>query len=83
LGEFLGRAREIIQVVALAIKSNIMVKDLGEELFPYLTMADRIKLCVLMFYKDITQLMLRRLIGLLVDWSPFLNAIIAEISYKN
>ncbi len=51
-----SEASEIIQVAALAIRNNMTVKDLGEELFPYLTMAEGIKLCALMFYKDIKQL---------------------------
>jgi len=61
-GQLLGahivasEASEMIQVAALAIRNNMTVKHLGEELFPYLTMAEGLKLCALMFYKDISQL---------------------------
>lgn len=47
---------EIIQTAALAIKTGLTVHDLAGTLFPYLTMAEGIKLAALTFTKDVKQL---------------------------
>jgi mercuric reductase len=49
-------ASEIIQTAVLAIKMKMTVHDLAETLFPYLTMAEGIKLAALTFTKDVQQL---------------------------
>lgn len=47
---------ETIQIAALAIRNRMTVDDLAAELFPYLTMAEGIKLCAQTFSKDVTRL---------------------------
>ena len=47
---------EIIQTAALAIRNRMSVEDLGQQLFPYLTMVEGVKLCAQTFFKDVTQL---------------------------
>ena len=47
---------EIIQAAALAIRNRMTVKDLADQLFPYLTMVEGLKLCAQTFGKDVTQL---------------------------
>ena len=47
---------EIIQSAALAIRNQMTVEDLADQLFPYLTMVEGLKLCAQTFAKDITQL---------------------------
>jgi mercuric reductase len=47
---------EVVQAAALAIHNRMSVHDLGEQLFPYLTMVEGLKLCAQTFFKDITQL---------------------------
>lgn len=47
---------EIIQTAALAIRYRMTVEALGEMLFPYLTMAEGLKLAAQTFTKDVTQL---------------------------
>jgi mercuric reductase len=49
-------AGEIIQSAALAIHAGMTVNDLAARLFPYLTMAEALKLCAQTFSKDVTQL---------------------------
>lgn len=49
-------AGEIIQTAALAISNRMTIKCLANELFPYLTMAEGIKLCAQAFSKDVTSL---------------------------
>lgn len=51
-----AEAGEIIQTAALAIRAKMTVADIVGELFPYLTMAEGIKLCALAFTKDVKQL---------------------------
>ncbi len=51
-----GEGGEIIQTVALAIKNHMTVADLAEQLFPYLTMVEGLKLCAQTFIKDVKQL---------------------------
>ncbi|MFX4543499.1 mercury(II) reductase, partial [Acinetobacter baumannii] len=40
---------EIIQILAIAMKANMTIKDISGQLFPYLTMAEGIKLCAQTF----------------------------------
>lgn len=47
---------EIIQVAALAIRNRMTVDSLADELFPYLTLAEGIKLCAQAFTRDVSQL---------------------------
>jgi len=47
---------EIIQSAALAIRNQMTVEDLADQLFPYLTMVEGLKLCAQTFNKDVTQL---------------------------
>ncbi len=47
---------EIIQTAALAIRHRMTTQELADQLFPYLTMVESLKLCAQTFYKDITQL---------------------------
>lgn len=47
---------EIIQTAALAIRSRMTVDDLSDQLFPYLTMVEGLKLCAQTFNKDVKQL---------------------------
>ena len=51
-----AEAGEIIQTAVLAIRNRMTVQDLGDQLFPYLTMVEGLKLCAQTFFKDITQL---------------------------
>lgn len=47
---------EIIQTAALAIRNRMTVQDLADQLFPYLTMVEGLKLCAQTFTKDVKQL---------------------------
>jgi len=47
---------EIVQTAALAIRNRMTVTDLGQQLFPYLTMVEGLKLCAQTFFKDVKQL---------------------------
>jgi mercuric reductase len=49
-------AGEIIQTAALAIRARMTVQDLADQLFPYLTMVEGLKLAAQTFSKDVTQL---------------------------
>ena len=49
-------AGEIIQTAALAIRARMTVQELADQLFPYLTMVEGIKLCAQIFFKDVKQL---------------------------
>ena len=49
-------AGEIIQTAALALRAGMTVKELADQLFPYLTMVEGIRLCAQTFDKDVTQL---------------------------
>jgi mercuric reductase len=51
-----GEAGEVVQAAALAIRNRMTVHDLGDQLFPYLTMVEGLKLCAQTFFKDVTQL---------------------------
>lgn len=47
---------EIVQTAALAIRARMTVDDLAAELFPYLTLAESLKLCAQTFTRDVSQL---------------------------
>jgi len=47
---------EIIQSVVLAIRNRMTVKELADQLFPYLTMVEGLKLCAQTFNKDVKEL---------------------------
>ena len=51
-----AEAGEIIQTAALAIRARMTVKDLADQLFPYLTMVEGLKLAAQTFVKDVKQL---------------------------
>lgn len=47
---------EIIQTATLAIRNQMTYQQLADQLFPYLTMVEGLKLCAQTFTKDVTQL---------------------------
>ncbi|MBN6741761.1 mercury(II) reductase [Acidithiobacillus sp. CV18-2] len=47
---------EIIQAAALALRGGLAIQDLADQLFPYLTMVEGLKLCAQTFTKDVSQL---------------------------
>lgn len=49
-------AGEIIQAAALAIRNRMTVQELADQLFPYLTMVEGLKLCAQTFFKDVKHL---------------------------
>ncbi|MEF8794728.1 mercury(II) reductase [Thiohalorhabdus sp.] len=49
-------AGEVIQSAALALRHDMTVQALGDELFPYLTMAEGLKLCAQTFTRDVSEL---------------------------
>lgn len=49
-------AGELAQMAALAMHSRITVRQLGDMLFPYLTMGEALKLCAQKFYRDVGKL---------------------------
>lgn len=49
-------AGEIIESAALALRSRMTVQELADQLFPYLTMVEGLKLCAQTFSKDVKQL---------------------------
>ncbi len=49
-------AGEMIQTAVLAIRQALTVDALGDQLFPYLTMVEGIRLCAQTFSKDVSQL---------------------------
>jgi len=51
-----AEAGEIIQAAALAIHARMTVQDLANQLFPYLTMVEGLKLAAQTFSKDVKQL---------------------------
>ena len=50
------QAGELIQTAALAIRARMTAQDLGDQLFPYLTMVEGLKLAAQTFRKDVKQL---------------------------
>lgn len=51
-----AEAGELIQTAALAIRARMTVQELADQLFPYLTMVEGLKLAAQTFFKDINQL---------------------------
>lgn len=51
-----AEAGEIIQSAALALRNRMTVQELGDQLFPYLTMVEGLKLAAQAFTKDVKQL---------------------------
>lgn len=51
-----AEAGELIQTAAIAIRADLTVHDLADQLFPYLTMAEGLKLAAQTFSKDVSQL---------------------------
>jgi mercuric reductase len=49
-------AGELIQTAALALRARMTVQDLADQMFPYLTMVEGLKLCAQTFTKDVKQL---------------------------
>ncbi|MDZ4142555.1 MAG: mercury(II) reductase [Methylotenera sp.] len=49
-------AGELIQTAVLAIHNHMTVQELADQLFPYLTMVEGLKLCAQTFFKDVKQL---------------------------
>jgi mercuric reductase len=49
-------AGELIQTAAVAIRGGMTVHDLADQLFPYLTMVEGLKLAAQTFTKDVSQL---------------------------
>ncbi|MBB4517478.1 mercury(II) reductase [Paraburkholderia fungorum] len=49
-------AGEIIQTAVIAIRARMTVQDLADQLFPYLTMVEGLKLAAQTFVKDVKQL---------------------------
>jgi mercuric reductase len=49
-------AGELIQTAVIAIRAGMTVQELADQLFPYLTMVEGLKLCAQTFFKDVTQL---------------------------
>ncbi len=53
---FAHEGGELIQSAALAIHNRMTVTDLADQLFPYLTMVEGLKLCAQTFSKDVKEL---------------------------
>lgn len=51
-----AEAGELIQTAALAIRARMTVQDLADQLFPYLTMVEGLKLAAQTFTRDVKQL---------------------------
>ncbi len=49
-------AGEVVQATALAIRAGMSVHDLANQLFPYLTMVEGLKLAAQTFTKNLKQL---------------------------
>ena len=49
-------AGEFIQTASLALRAGMTISDLADQLFPYLTMVEGIRLCAQTFSKDVRQL---------------------------
>ncbi|MFQ5756637.1 MAG: FAD-dependent oxidoreductase, partial [Acidiferrobacterales bacterium] len=47
---------EVVQAAALALRNRMTIQDLADQLFPYLTMVEGLKLCAQTFTKDVKQL---------------------------
>ena len=51
-----AEAGEVIQTAAMAIRAGLTVHDLADQLFPYLTIVEGLKLAAQTFTKDVAQL---------------------------
>ncbi|MDK8462333.1 mercury(II) reductase [Marinobacter sp. SS13-12] len=51
-----AEAGELIQTAVMALRASMTVQEIGDELFPYLTMVEGLKLCAQSFTKDVSQL---------------------------
>ena len=51
-----GEAGELIQTAVMALRARMTVNDIANELFPYLSMVEGLKLCAQTFTKDVSQL---------------------------
>lgn len=51
-----AEAGEIIQAAVLAIRNRMTIHDLAEQMFPYLTMVEGLKLCAQTFTMDVKKL---------------------------
>lgn len=51
-----AEAGELIQTAVMAIRAGMTVQEVADELFPYLTMVEGLKLCAQTFTKDVKQL---------------------------
>ena len=51
-----AEAGEMIQTAVLAVRNRMTVQELGDQMFPYLTMVEGLKLCAQTFFKDEKQL---------------------------
>lgn len=51
-----GEAGELIQTAVMALRARMTVQAIGDELFPYLTMVEGLKLCAQTFTRDVKQL---------------------------
>ncbi len=51
-----SEAGELIQSAALALRARMTVQDLADQLFPYLTMVEALKVCAQTFTKRVEQL---------------------------
>ncbi len=49
-------AGELIQTAVMSIQGGMTVQQVGDTLFPYLTMVEALKLCAQTFTRDVTQL---------------------------
>jgi len=49
-------AGELIQTAVMAMRAKMTVQDIADELFPYLTMVEGLKLCAQTFSQDVEQL---------------------------
>jgi len=47
---------EIIQTAVIALRNRMTIQELADQLFPYLTMVEGLKLCAQTFTKDVKQL---------------------------
>ncbi|MCA0212803.1 MAG: mercury(II) reductase [Proteobacteria bacterium] len=51
-----AEAGEMVQTAVLAVRNRMTVQELGDQMFPYLTMVEGLKLCAQTFFKDVKQL---------------------------
>lgn len=51
-----AEAGELIQAAVFALRNRMTVQEVGDEMFPYLTMVEGLKLCAQTFTKDVKQL---------------------------